>query len=1020
MATFTITGTQNIDALTGKTGGDIYNINGGTLVIDQDSRSWLNNSTTSSMAGIAISATLGGKIIIDTSKVREIPFDTGAGVVPAFNTLITQWSASGKLIAVYSTLNSWPIVSGAAMPATWFIKVKDWNSVAYTTWALTGISANATSADKQWWIELVADQAQTTTLVRLWSFEWNKDNPNLLYEIGTTSGVAGQILNTPTFWGANSFIPTVWIEDWLWWLEKWTGMYSTVFSSTNFWTDWRSKVFHTITNWQIRFGNDWTTNVWAVPTAWRKVYIPTVILRQTSSANRAVNLLPSTTITSRPEFATTGGWVIIFNSHIWDWYFNFAQAYSISMRNFAYFDSMVVSNSGSKPDCRNFWCWVSLLAAAATAYPILDTLNSFWSNFEDYNVMRTGTAWSSIVSYCTGTIWPVHKNAVIWFATFSRPSNNYWFYATQCPDLVIENVQTTNCNVVLATCVNFNISWHDYIDRYVWTTASTPTAIYQFVTTTSCDQWVYEDFTIGTNNTYPNVHSYNGIYNPQYSSNIILKNGGTPTSTLWWATNAMAYLLADSWNNDNIKLQRIYLTATRVAPQLWSAASKNIVFENCVATAWTLWLWQSTSLIKWMRATTLSISWQPACYWTHRYNTFTNDTTWIITVAMNEATIDTASQVELVSLWATSWFTSTWILAIPTLWDQIIWTTPYYIKWYTAFANLALTITWVNTGNYSYEYDLDINDGNGFTGTWRTADWPTLSAESINPVDWFKLKLRVTTTTASVTNSLTYIRINMVTTATAQRELYPLTISNRIYELTWLAIWTEVVMFDSSDNEIDREVITWTTYSYTYEWNSDIWDTMWHCLIWKNNKQVIKLDVDYINENQTVPISQQDDLVYDSWFVAVSTIDYANKLQILTTQNVSIPYLYSQRKYDILQTNNSQYDFAYDIVWGNIVVGATSIPDYVFQKNWRKIRPIESNWATNMTNWIIVAETGDPFVNTLWSYTVRINYQNPVQAITVNTSGWTLTAEQVRIEIDDNSTKLQWIITNTNLIPATI
>lgn len=38
MATFTITLSQNIDSLVSKTGGDIYNVNGGTLTIDQDSR----------------------------------------------------------------------------------------------------------------------------------------------------------------------------------------------------------------------------------------------------------------------------------------------------------------------------------------------------------------------------------------------------------------------------------------------------------------------------------------------------------------------------------------------------------------------------------------------------------------------------------------------------------------------------------------------------------------------------------------------------------------------------------------------------------------------------------------------------------------------------------------------------------------------------------------------------------------------------------------------------------------------
>jgi len=48
---------------------------------------------------------------------------------------------------------------------------------------------------------------------------------------------------------------------------------------------------------------------------------------------------------------------------------------------------------------------------------------------------------------------------------------------------------------------------------------------------------------------------------------------------------------------------------------------------------------------------------------------------------------------------------------------------------------------------------------------------------------------------------------------------------------------------------------------------------------------------------------------------------------------------------------------------------------------------MEANGTTNMIDGIIVAESGDPFVNTLGAYTVRINYQNPVQALTVSTSG---------------------------------
>ena len=69
MATYTITTAQNIDELATKTGGDVYNVNGGTLTVDQDSRYGLNQTTTASWATATISATLGGTIRIDRKSV---------------------------------------------------------------------------------------------------------------------------------------------------------------------------------------------------------------------------------------------------------------------------------------------------------------------------------------------------------------------------------------------------------------------------------------------------------------------------------------------------------------------------------------------------------------------------------------------------------------------------------------------------------------------------------------------------------------------------------------------------------------------------------------------------------------------------------------------------------------------------------------------------------------------------------------------------------------------------------------
>jgi hypothetical protein len=134
MATFTVTlpGT-NIDTLTGKVGGDVYNVNGGTLIIDQDSRYGLNQNTSASLGTIAVSTTLGGVVDVDARAVRWIPYDNGSGNAPAPGTVISQNSsgASGKLICVASAINVAPVSTGSAIPVSGWIKIKQHNGFSY-------------------------------------------------------------------------------------------------------------------------------------------------------------------------------------------------------------------------------------------------------------------------------------------------------------------------------------------------------------------------------------------------------------------------------------------------------------------------------------------------------------------------------------------------------------------------------------------------------------------------------------------------------------------------------------------------------------------------------------------------------------------------------------------------------------------------------------------------------------------------------------------------------------------------
>ena len=72
----------------------------------------------------------------------------------------------------------------------------------------------------------------------------------------------------------------------------------------------------------------------------------------------------------------------------------------------------------------------------------------------------------------------------------------------------------------------------------------------------------------------------------------------------------------------------------------------------------------------------------------------------------------------------------------------------------------------------------------------------------------------------------------------------------------------------------------------------------------------------------------------------------------------------------------------------------TSIPTYVFLENGWRVRPDEANHTLGVTGGVLLVQGGgDPFADTLGAHTVRVNYQQPVQAIAVGVGG--ATAQEV-------------------------
>ncbi len=124
--------------------------------------------------------------------------------------------------------------------------------------------------------------------------------------------------------------------------------------------------------------------------------------------------------------------------------------------------------------------------------------------------------------------------------------------------------------------------------------------------------------------------------------------------------------------------------------------------------------------------------------------------------------------------------------------------------------------------------------------------------------------------------------------------------------------------------------------------------------------------------------------------MALSFNGATKEITITTDTTLNVLDLWSRWVDWWLTSDNSKYALAMSQLGGDdIDPGAgTTVPIYIFLQNGWKVKPKEASHTLAVTSGILLVDGGgDPFVNTTGSYNVRINYQQPVQAITVSTGG---------------------------------
>jgi hypothetical protein len=102
-------------------------------------------------------------------------------------------------------------------------------------------------------------------------------------------------------------------------------------------------------------------------------------------------------------------------------------------------------------------------------------------------------------------------------------------------------------------------------------------------------------------------------------------------------------------------------------------------------------------------------------------------------------------------------------------------------------------------------------------------------------------------------------------------------------------------------------------------------------------------------------------------------------------RELDVKDIYSRWKDWVKATDEGKNAPAFLSVGGNEIdaTAGTEIPAYIYLTNGWHVHPDEADHTLNVTNGILLVDGGgDPFRDTVGAYTVRVNYQQPVQAIT--------------------------------------
>jgi hypothetical protein len=898
MAAQTVTTVVNYDdaAISGLLNGETITINGGSVTVDADVR-W--NQQAAVFGAVTLSSTLGGSFLIDGTQVWEVPFSASSGNVPTQAALGSNGvtggtsAATGELTRVWATGSLDPATAGAAMPGTGFIKLRSKTGNFQNGETITlpgGATVTASGAGQRSWIHVVGLGTATgnggrLTIPRLATFEAEGD----WYELGTTDGTDDQTFQFPVA----DQCPAIWIET-----APASGVYAIWLNAGDRWSGANGGAVATGDKRGQYFGMNATTGVITIaartgntaglkPASGCKVRIPNVIMSQAIAANYAANNMP-TTNTFRYGFTTTSAGSVIMDKVSCNWLALTSAAFEVDISNAGVASIVSFTNTGTTVNLENVGIG---LVNAEVVTPVTIATSYGGGTLTDVFAARRLTVANAFVFAFSDTAdftLTRCRGDVFGIATTNAPvaTNSCFETGRAINTTMVDCVAIGGIGIDIQPGFGVSCTGFQFASRTIGTTQTTDTAAAISAGVGSTDVFIdgFSNF-----DGIANVHPYNNIIVTASGVNgCEIRNIGTPAAPYDMGTaNACALVLSASTTR-NVVMRRVYTQNTRTSP---------VTLANTVQGFEAYNLWGDAadsqanpainSTIRGGRYTN-SVAGQTAVYGTHWQDAWTSTTAGRIVISCNEPTTQTASQCSFtLDTAAGSGFTSAGNVSMTQLTDTVEWTMPYYALGVTGFANNAPTITGTNAANHTLEFQYDLNDGNGFNGSWLALSGANLSGITVDPNDGIKLKVRATVNTASQTNLLTYIRVDTTTTSSDQQIEYPLPTTALTASVNGIEPGSRIQIYNvTTTTEIANEIIAGTSWTLNYNEGTDF-----------TNGDVVRIRVRLPGflPYETLAIAslagwsvladQATDPIYNSTTPANVTVDYVNlKIRATSTR----------------------------------------------------------------------------------------------------------------------------------------